>query len=432
LAVDLFDPLARRNPGLVAAAATLHQQGIIPPDCYVADLETIEANARLVQAALTTAGLEAFFEAKQFGRCPPICRRLVEAGFRKALAIDIEELYALERNGIEVGHAGHLGQIPSGDVAHVVRRTRPNVITVYSLEKAAEIAAAARQESLVQGVALRINGPDDIIPLAIAGGVSEADAVPLARKIRKLEGVSVDGFTTYPAVRFDLRAQEWVPTANLYTMVRVANRMRAELGLSLDHINAAGNICVASAGLVAAAGATHCEPGQAFVGGLVANGFRDEPEVPAVAYVTEVSHIIDGTPYVYTPSMVANNTIGIWSHLHYDMLTGALSRPGVDPLSTLVYAKPQQFAASDPTAFIFNAIQPRAGASARVGDTVVFGFRTQLYRTNGGRLALVEGIHGGEPQVLGFFDRNGNTVDSRPSAPVGVNAGVSGEEATLL
>jgi predicted amino acid racemase len=415
--MDLFEPLARRNPGLVAAAAELHQSGVLPPDCYVADLDAIGQNATLVRDALARAGLEAFFEAKQFGRSPPICRLLVELGFERALAIDIEELHALDRQGIPIGHAGHLGQIPSGDVEDVVARIRPQFITVYSYEKAEQISLAAGRAGILQKLVLRVNGPDDLVPFSIAGGVTEKEALSLARRIEGLEGVALEGVTTYPAVRFDLARGEWVRTANFETMLRIIERLRAELDIDASHVNAAGNVCAASAELVAAGGATHCEPGQAFVGGLVANGFRDEPEVPAVAYVTEVSHFVGDTPYVYAPSMVANNTIGIWNPLYYDTLLGSLSRPGHDAIGTL-RTRPQHFAASDPTAFMFNSIHPLEDAQAKVGDTVVLGFRAQLYRANGARLAVLEGVQSGSPNVVGVFDRNGNPLDGRTGAPL--------------
>jgi predicted amino acid racemase len=402
----------------VAAAAALHQSGEIAPDSYVADLDAITANARLIRDALARAGLEPFFETKQFGRCPPICRAIRDVGFDRALAIDVEELFSLERLGIPIGHAGHLGQIPAGDVDHVVASTRPDFITVYSYEKAEQVAAVARREGFVQQLVLRVNGPDDLVPLSIAGGVSEDEALELAARLGRLEGVSATGLTTYPAVRFDLARREWVRTPNFDTMKRVAGRMREEAGVEIEHVNAAGNVCAASAELVAAGGATHCEPGQAFVGGLVAGGFRDEPEVPAVAYVTEVSHLVGETPYVFAASMVANNTIGIWNALYYDWLSGSLSRPGADPLGTPVRTKPQQFAASDPTAFMFNAVHPLGGARAHVGDTVVLGFRSQLYRANGARLAVVEGVQEGRPELLGCFDRNGNPVDARTGEPL--------------
>lgn len=422
--MDLFASLARRNPGLIEAAATLHREGEIPPDCYAVDLDRVTANCRALAAVLVEARLTSFFEAKQFGRCPPICAAVRENGFDAALAIDMEELYALEGLGIPIGHAGHLGQIPAADVEHVVTATRPRYTTVFSLEKCEQIARIAASHGLVQPVVVRVDGPSDIVARSLAGGVAESDALRIIAAIDRLDGVRFSGFTTYPAIRFDLGRQSWVTTSNFETMVRVADRVRRELGIEVDHINAAGNICAASVGLIAGA-ATHCEPGQAFVGGLVANAFVDQAEVPAMAYVTEVSHVADGTPYVFASSWVANNTVGIWNELEYDALLGTIlgADGGAD---RMVAAKPQHFAASDPTAFMYNAIKPLDGQGANVGDTVVFGFRTQLYRTNGGRLAVVEGVAAGTPRLRGLFDRNGNAVARRTERAASVATAAAG------
>jgi predicted amino acid racemase len=406
--VDLFASLARRNPALIEAAAILHREGGIPPDCYVVDLDRIAANCRLLRAALADTGLGTFFEAKQFGRCPPICATVRENGFDRALAIDTEELYALERQGIPIGHAGHLGQIPAADVEHVVTSTRPDYVTVFSLDKCRQIARVAERHGLLQAIVLRVDGPSDIVARSLAGGVPESDAVRVIADIGRLDGVRFAGFTTYPAIRFDLRRQCWVTTSNFETMTRLADRVQGELGLEVEQINAAGNICAASVGLIAGK-ATHCEPGQAFVGGLVANAFVDQAEVPAMAYVTEVSHVVGGVPYVFASSWLANNTVGIWNHLEYDALSGTI--PGADGAGGRpVAAKPQHFAASDPTAFMYNAIRPLDGRDTNVGDTVVFGFRSQLYRANGALVAVVEGLGDGAPRLRGLFDRNGNAV----------------------
>lgn len=406
--MDLFTPLARRNPGLIEAAAMLHREGEIPPDCYVVDLDAVAANCRALSAVIEAAGLLTFFEAKQFGRCPPICATVREHGFDAALAIDMEELYALERQGIPVGHVGHLGQIPAAEVEYVVTHTRPQYITVYSFDKCQHIACVAARNGLVQPVVLRVDGPRDIVARSLAGGVAESDALRVIADIERLDGVRCAGFTTYPAIRFDLGRQAWVTTSNFETMTRLAERVRGELGIEVDHINAAGNICAASIGLIAGV-ATHCEPGQAFVGGLVANAFTDQVEVPAMAYVTEVSHVVDGVPYVFASSWLANNTVGIWNQLDYDTLLGTI--PGDDGADGQpVSAKPQQFAASDPTAFMYNAIRTLDGRAAKVGETVVFGFRSQLYRANGALLAVLDGLADGAPRLVGLFDRNGNVV----------------------
>jgi predicted amino acid racemase len=406
--VDLFASMARRNPRLIEATATLHREGEIPPDCYVVDLDRIAANCRVLATAIADTRLGTFFETKQFGRCPPICATVRENGFDTALAIDMEELYALERLGVPIGHAGHLGQIPAADVEHVVASTRPQFITVFSLDKCQQIARVAASNGLVQPIVLRVDGPGDIVARSLAGGVAESDAMRMIADIDRLDGVRFAGFTTYPAIRFDLGRQSWVTTSNFETMTRLAERAQRELGIEVGHINAAGNVCSASVDLIAGA-ATHCEPGQAFVGGLVANAFVDQAEVPAMAYVTEVSHVVAGVPYVFASSWLANNTVGIWNQLDYDALLGTIPGAG-GGAGRAVVAKPQQFAASDPTAFMYNAVKPLDGRGAKVGDTLVFGFRSQLYRANGGLLAVVDGLASATPRLRGLFDRNGNPV----------------------
>jgi predicted amino acid racemase len=285
--VDLFEPMCRRNPELVRVAAALHQEGEIPADCYVADLESIRRNAELVKRATEKAGLEVYFESKEVGRASAVCEVLAEIGFDKAIAIDIEEVYALKRNGVRVGHGGHLGQIPSSDVRHVVAEVRPEVLTVYSYAKAAQVSAAATDAGVTQKVLIRVNGPEDILLPAVGGGTPEAEALELVTRIDALDGVSFAGFTTYPGIRYDLKKQRWARTTNFDTMMSMRDAVEEQLGLVVEHLNAAGNNCADSLDLLAEGGATHCEPGQAFVGGLVANGFTDEPEVPAIAYVSE-------------------------------------------------------------------------------------------------------------------------------------------------
>jgi predicted amino acid racemase len=339
-------------------------------------------------------------------------------GFDQAIAIDIEEADTLHRHGVRVGHVGHLGQIPSGDIRRIVTEVRPEVITVYSYEKAQQIASVARGAGLNQKLLIRVNGDDDVMQPAVFGGTPEADALGLVARIMALDGASFAGLTTYPGMRFDLSRQDWVATTNFHTMLRVRDAIVETLALAVEQLNPAGNNCAASLPAMAALGATHCEPGQAFVGGLVANGFTDQPEVPAIAYVSEVTHHWAGAPYFYAPSMVANATIGVWNDVYYDTLVASVSRLGSDPLSGLARTRPQHYASSDPTAWIYGALTLGRGTTAAVGDSVVCGFRCQVYRSNGGRLAVVDGIQSGEPTLVALYDRNGQPVAERPNPPV--------------
>jgi hypothetical protein len=44
-----LDVTRRRNPSLILAAQKLHQDGLIPANSYVLDLDAIESNARVLK-----------------------------------------------------------------------------------------------------------------------------------------------------------------------------------------------------------------------------------------------------------------------------------------------------------------------------------------------------------------------------------------------
>jgi predicted amino acid racemase len=416
--MDLLETMARRNPALVRTAALVHRERLVPPDTYVADLDAIRANAAALRAALGRHGLVSYYEAKQLARNPLVCTALVEAGFEAAIAIDVEEAAALHENGFRVGHVGHLGQPASAEIGYVVAELAPEVVTVYSLERAAELGAAAAAAGRTQDVLLRVLGRDDLRRDLVTGGTPEAELVATARRLAGTEGVRLVGATTYPALRWDIRGRRWTPTPNLGTLIRAGETLRAE-GFEVTQLNAAGNTCVSSAALLAESGATHVEPGHAFVGSTPGHFFDDLEEIPALAWVSEVAYTLGDAAYAFASGLVANHTIGFWNSVVYERLL-AFCGPDPDTIQERrLWADPPEFSHSDPSSYMYARIhQGRAGA--RVGDTVVLGVRTQVYRSNSARLAVVEGIRSGSPRLLGLYDRNG-----RPAAAPGLASSAS-------
>jgi predicted amino acid racemase len=171
-------------------------------------------------------------------------------------------------------------------------------------------------------------------------------------------------------------------------------------GIDVRQVNAAGNTCVATAAMLASAGATHVEPGQAFVGATPGHFFEDLSERPALVYVSEVAYADDDHAYAFASGMVCNATTGIWNAVFYDRIMACV---GTEP-STLaercLWAQPQHYAHSDPSSFMYARIRQGRELRATVGDTVVCGFRTQLYRANNARLAVVEGVSHGAARLL--------------------------------
>lgn len=407
--MDLLDACRRRNPRLIEVAAALHREGAIPPDTYVADLDTIRENATEIAAALERQSLVSYYEAKQFGRNPVICAALGEVGFAEAIALDVEEAVALHEQGVRVAHVGHLGQPARADAAWVASELQPDVVTVYSPEVAAEVAKASSAANRTQDVLLRVLGRDDLYGDLTGGGTREEELPATARAIDRLPGLRVVGVTSYPTLRYDIRERRYVPTPNLATLARARETLE-RAGIEVRQVNAAGNACVATAAQLAGAGATHVEPGQAFVGATPGHFFEDLSERPALVYVSEVAYASDDYAYAFASGMVCNATTGIWNAVFYDQIMACVGTEPATLVDRCLWAQPQHYAHSDPSAFMYARIRQGRELRANVGDTVVCGFRTQLYRANNARLAVVEGVSHGAARLLGLFDRTGRPV----------------------
>ena len=62
--------LRRTNPNFITTAINLHQEGQIPANSYVLDLDVIAENARHIAAEARKHNVEVFPMPKQFGRNP--------------------------------------------------------------------------------------------------------------------------------------------------------------------------------------------------------------------------------------------------------------------------------------------------------------------------------------------------------------------------
>src|ERR1700744_2476277 len=132
-----------RNPELIRAAVDLHQSGLIPPNTFVFDADAFTANAAVLRAAAEREGLRLYFMTKQHGRNPDLFGRIVRPGAHETVAVAMEDARILPRAGIGLGHIGNLVQTPRGELEKVIGDYRPEVISVFTLEKARQVDAAA-------------------------------------------------------------------------------------------------------------------------------------------------------------------------------------------------------------------------------------------------------------------------------------------------
>jgi predicted amino acid racemase len=393
-----LDPLRRRNPEFLRAAAALHAAGAVPANSYVLDLDAITANARVMHDAAAPLGLTVFAMTKQVGRNPEFCAAVRAGGIDSAVAVDMACARAVTAAGLRLGHVGHLVQVP-GHEADEAAALRPAFWTVFSQDKADEAAAAAARSGRVQDVLLRIHAPGDTFYLGHQGGYPADEVLIAADYVDELPGARCAGITTFPALLFaaDERAVE--PTHNLGTLQRATGVLRAS-GRPVQ-VNAPGTTSSVTFATLAEAGATQVEPGHGLTGTTPLHATRDDlPEVPAAAYVTEVSHEYGGRAYCFGGGMYIDPVFP-------DYQVRALVAPGGDFDAAFLAD-----AELPPPSMIdyYGMLTPPDGRSIRTGDTVVFGFRIQAFVTRAA-IVPIAGVRNGRPQALGVW-----TGDGRPAS----------------
>jgi predicted amino acid racemase len=395
-----LERLLDRNPRLLETALELHQGGRIPPNTWVVDLDTIAHNARVLAGEARRLGLTTYVMTKQHGRNPYITLTALANGLDSTVAVDLQCALLLRRYGVPVGHMGHLNQIPRHHLADAVA-LRPDVITVYSLERARWIDEAARAQGVTQDLLIRVHAEGDLFFDGQEGGFAEPDVPHIARQITALSNVRLVGTTAFPCVVYN--ADPSAPRAlspNAATVARCASTLR-ELGFHVTQVNMPGNTSALTMPMLASGGATHVEPGHGLLGTTPNHAFIDGlPEAPAYVYVSEISHHVRDRAYAFGG--------GLFRDIYQE---GARSEALVGSSFAEARDNPVEYLADISQIIDYHAILAD-GSRCRVGDTALFGFRTQMQMTRS-YIAPVSGLSRGEPRLHMLFDHANTALDER-------------------
>lgn len=386
--------LIRRNPRFVEAAMALHQQGRIPANAYVLDLDAVERNARTFRAEADRHNLTTFAMTKQVGRHSGFCAAVMRGGINRAVAVDMPCAVACHRAGLKVGHLGHLVQVPRHEADFAAAKLAPDYWTVFSDTKAREAAEAAAKAGREQALMARIQTPGDTFYRGHEGGFDAEDIVAVADRLDALAGARFAGITTFPALLFDQETRKVLPTPNLATLNRAAEALAAA-GRPGIAINAPGTTSSAVLSALAEAGATQVEPGNGLHGTTPLHAVEDLPEDPAVLYLTEVSHNHGGKAYCFGGGLYIDP---VFPGYQVRALVGGAATSDRDALHDVEIP---DYSAIDYYAMI--------DADSRPGDTVVFGFRGQAFVTRA-LVAGVQGVADGSPVVTGIENGFGDAV----------------------
>ncbi len=397
------------NPALIRAAVELHQAGELPANSLLLDLDVFSANAGLLKEEADRVGLRLYLMTKQHGRNPIVYRAAVEDGRASTVSVDIQCARALHSNGLPIGHIGNLCQVPHAEIARVVRDMRPEVMSIFSVAKAEALSQVAADLGRPQPVLLRVRDDHDVVFPGMDGGIRLDELDDAVHVLRGLPGVRIVGVTTFPALAYT-DAREPRATPNMRTLLRAAEHLGA-LGIEVEQINAPGNTAVCTLAFFAQNGATHVEPGSALSGHTTFNLTGASPERPGAVYVTEISHFVGNEAWVFgggffiddppvpelggfagrRRALVGRDPAEIVDRSFPFLGTGGASRGGFGGLD-------------------YHGIVDVPPSTARVGDTVVFGFRTQAFVTRA-HIGVVEGTTRGRPRLLGLFDEQGHQLD---------------------
>lgn len=391
-----LDVLRRRNPALIEAAIALHQAGRLPANTYVIDLDAATRNAGTIAAAATTAGLDPFAMTKQMGRNGDFLRAVKAGGIDRVVAVDMECARAGHKAGLGLGHVGHLVQVPFAE-ADAAASMAPDYWTVFNIEKAAEAGAAMARQGRHANLLLRLHAEGDRFYRGHEGGFPAGDVAAIADAVDRLPGARFAGVTTFPALLFDTDTRKVKPTHNLATLAAAAAALR-EAGRRNFAVNTPGTTSSVVLGALAEAGATQCEPGHGLTGTTPLHAVEDLPEDPAVAYVSEVSHLHGDRAYCFGGGLYIDPVFP-----DYDVKAVVSREPRTDTLASVEIPPP---AAID----YYGMIDRTGPVKPEVGDTVVFGFRPQTFVTRA-YTAGISGLSTGKPVLHAIHDAFGRPAD---------------------
>ncbi|MDB6084804.1 MAG: amino-acid racemase [Gammaproteobacteria bacterium] len=393
-----LDLIRRRNPTLIEQSIALHQAGKLPANTYVVDLDAVESNTRHICSVAGKLGLKIYAMTKQIGRNGSVCKAIARGGISKAVAVDMDCARATHRAGLGLGHIGHLVQVPRFEAAAAASLT-PDYWTVFSLEKATEAGAAAKKLDRTQPLMARVVADGDKFYRGHEGGFAAGNILSVADALDDVPGACFAGITTFPSQLFDHESGKVRPTPNLETLRRAASAL-SKAGRTAIEINTPGTTSSEILPMLAGSGATQIEPGHGLTGTTPLHAFQDLPEIPAVVYLSEVSHLFGGEAFCFGGGLYIDPVFPDYQ------VRAIVSREPTIANAALVAVDIPVPASID----YYGMINATGTVRPRIGDSVVFGFRPQAFVTRA-YVVGVAGLSTGNPIVETIYDAFGRPAN---------------------
>lgn len=380
----------KRNPGLIQAAVKLHQEGKIPANTYVIDVDSLEDNVRKLSQTAKEHGLNLYYMSKQIGRSGFVGKIIEQSGIERAVAVDIDEAFELKKQDCHIGNIGHIVQPGKSQWEEVLTKLQPEVVTLFSVEKGRQLSEAAEKLGLVQDVILRVIRQSDMVYPGQFGGFLLDQLENSLDELLQLKGIRVIGITSFPVLQINGEKNNFDFTSNMET-IQLALKILENKGVTVTHVNAPSATSCHTIPMLKEYGVTHGEPGHALTGTTPLHAYKDDlPEVPAMVYVSEISHMDEKYAYTiaggfYPRSNMENALYGsdetdiLEQHAKVD----CVSPENIDYYGCLKREK-----------------------NMKVADTVIYAFRTQIFVTRA-HVAFVRNVNANQPELV-YLQRRGN------------------------
>ena len=382
-----LNSLLEENAALADVALQLIGEGAILPDTYVLDLDMIRENAGKIASEAHENGLESYFMLKQLGRNPLVANALADLGYCGAVCVDYREALVMARANVPIGHVGHLVQVPRNVIKSVLS-AHPDVVTVYSVEKAAELSDAAESLGERQKVLLRVRKESDTTYPGQSAGFLLANLEKIVTQLERMPGIRIAGVCSFPCFLYDKSLGDFVKQPNADTVVTAAHMLR-DRGYDELQLNMPSGNCVHELAMVAKAGGTHVEPGHGLSGTTPYHADHYGAEKPAYVYVTEVSHNADNKSYCYGGGYYRRG------HLLHAAVGSSLGSTKICRVS------PPLDECID--------YHLELEGNFPVSTSVLMCFRTQMFVTRSS-VAVVKGIQSGKPELCGIWSPLGDRI----------------------
>jgi len=378
-----LNQVMKRNPKFIDVALNLFADNQLLPDSYLIDVDNFLANAKMILEDANSKGISLYFMLKQVGRNPYLAHKLMDLGYKGAVAVDFKEAIVMMNNKIPLCNVGHLVQCPNSLLDRVITYGC-DYLTVYSLDKILKINEIAKKHQIKQKLMVRVIGEKDNIYPGQTAGFTLSELDNLVKETKLLSNVEIKGITNFPCFLYDEEKNDIVATENLETLFE-AKRIFEALNVKIDNVNAPSTTSLKTLEKMAIYPIDSSEPGHGLSATTPYSAYNDTKEIPSVLYLSEVSHKLNGKSYCFGGGYYPRG------HLENALVANKIYSVNKLPSDNIDY-------------------HLEINGDLKIGDPVLMAFRFQIFVTRSW-VYLIEGVSNNKIKVVGCYSSNGDRYE---------------------